>query len=67
MRVFNCIFVDQPKECAVCSETGKLQCLLNKRHLKVRPKSMVELIEILLNDIDSPERYKIKAGEVGRK
>lgn len=63
----DCLFVSQPKECNICLETGKLQCLLNKRHLIVRPEAKSELVKLLLATIDHPDRYKTKSGEAGRK
>ena len=62
-----CIFVDKPKECEICLRSHKLRCLLNKRHLLVRQEAKLELVTILYEFVDSPERYKRKSGEAGRK
>ncbi len=61
-----CIFVSKPKECAVCLDSRKLQCLLNKRHLRLRDTAREELIALLLQDIASQDRYKTISGEEGR-
>ena len=61
-----CIFVDQPKECETCLDSRKLQCLINKRHLKVHPEAEAELVKLLMANINNPNRYKIAAGEEGR-
>ena len=62
-----CIFVSQPEECSICLEARKIQCLLNKRHLIVRPEAKTELVKLLLERVDNPERYKTAAGEKGRR
>ena len=61
-----CIFIDRPRECSGCLRSKKLQCLLNKQHLIVRPGAYKELHAILKEEIRSPDRYKTKSGEEGR-
>lgn len=62
----NCIFVDQPKECSLCLDSRKLQCLLNKQHLKVKSGAKKELIMLLRANMSGRDRYKVKSGQEGR-
>jgi len=63
----DCIFVDRPAECSTCLEGRKLQCLLNRKHLILRPEAKPELVNLLYRRMDNPERYKLISGELGRK
>lgn len=65
--MFDCIFTDQPQECMVCMDSMKLQCLLNKKHLRLKADSELKLVKILSMNCNSIERAKLKSGEAGRK
>lgn len=62
----DCIFVNKPEECSVCLESKKLQCLVNKHHLKISNAGATELRRLLEEEINTPRRYKTKSGQAGR-
>lgn len=55
---FDCIFVDKPKECSTCLESGKLQCLINKQYLLVKKSARPKLQILFMELLDDPRRYK---------
>jgi len=61
-----CIFISRPKECSSCLANRKLQCLLNHQHLVLEESAKEELIALLVERIDSQDRYKTISGEKGR-
>lgn len=65
-KTAECIFMDRPKECSMCMDFKKLQCLLNKRHLILTEKGKEEIVELARKEANSKERYKILSGQVGR-
>lgn len=63
----DCIFVSRPVECrGTCLESRKLKCLFDKQHLVVRQETKSELVRLLLDNIDNPDRYKTVSGQAGR-
>ena len=59
--------MDKPKECSVCLDARMLHCLQNKQHLIVREEAKEHLRRLFEASMNSPERYKVKSGEEGRK
>ena len=63
-----CIFVGKPEECYIlCMRSMKLHCLLNHRHLAVTNEGKHEILGIIEDIINNPERYKVISGQVGRR
>jgi hypothetical protein len=61
-----CVFVDRPGECWGCLESQILQCLVNKRHLKLTDDGKIRVVASAVKEAFNPDRYKTKSGKTQR-